>query len=665
MSASLLRFMDREKYLLAGLVYFHLPVEIARRDFESQPLALSEQIELLPWCETGSFNPKGPDGTDIDVIRAACAQYRAIYQEHAELHDLRLTGYINDNAGPFSTTDGKRKTGLVAMAYQDGLGNGIVVFSGCETQQLVPMVKDYADCMAAAMGVTTRQQRRAMAFYDHAMQGVSGERGIIGHSKGGNLATYVYINRLEQPLQVYCINAQPFCWWTMTREQQAALKSDRYEFIAHAGDIVHHAGYVSYVSRIVQMNPYLNRRQVISLHNLSNMEFDSMGNLQGSRVLRTTRHTLKSRIFGDFTGEAALDRDAVITRFRALLKQDMEPARLLSVALEEMGLATHVDTVLLLLRLPRDSGDILYTCQARGDSALRLRDFRLRVARNDALSALLCQGIPVNVSDTSKFEAHFQPLENVLGWHVRGAHVIPLGGEDTPWMGTLELLSRDHTLSAEDMALAVELGDGLAQLLKTMLKKTLNRARMAPLLRLRRGDQVTLELERHDFYTLRYRYKKERDAFLRLFVEGRLARDESLRFDGWNLSPTGEKQLRNWRKMGVAVIGRAYNGKRDKRAAHRQYIMLPIEEAAQMMGFSKADVQTLEQSARLTGQPILTNENESETIRARFALCLTHRPALLVFDTNGCAPETIWEVCAYLRLLCYDKLATVLVLQKQ
>ena len=254
MSASLFRLMDREKYLLASMVYFHLPPEIARRDFEAAPLPLSEQIDLIPWCECGSANAKGPDGTDLNAMRRTHAELRHVYDTHPELHDLRLTGYVNDNAGAYSTTGTKGGSSFVAMSFRDDEGNGLVVYSGCETHRLRPMAVDYAGCFLAMLGKVTHQHRLALRFYDHAMADVTGERGIIGHSKGGNLATYVFISRLDQPTQAYCINAQPYCWWAMNARQQAALKSERYEFIAHAGDVVHHAGYVSYVSRVVQMN---------------------------------------------------------------------------------------------------------------------------------------------------------------------------------------------------------------------------------------------------------------------------------------------------------------------------------------------------------------------------------------------------------------------------
>ncbi|MDD3410995.1 MAG: hypothetical protein PHY12_09335, partial [Eubacteriales bacterium] len=220
----------------------------------------------------------------------------------------------------------------------------------------------------------------------------------------------------------------------------------------------------------------------------------------------------------------------------------------------------------------------------------------------------------------------------------------------------LELLSKDHALSADDLALGVE----LARLLQRLPQLTGGAQPQgeSPLLRLSRDGETALELPRHTYAALDCAFAGQRAAYLRLFREGRLAGDERLLFDGWTLTPADRSQLNNWRRRSVAVVGRGVPFRLP--AAGQREADLSPEEAARLMGFAALDREAL---LRLARRPMQTADDESDALRARFALLLLRRPPLLVFDAFGCAPETVREVCAYLRLLCYDKLAAVLVLQ--
>lgn len=659
MSASLARLLDCEKYLLAEMVYFHLPVEYARRDYGAEPLALTDLIDLIPWCESGSLNPKGEDGTDIASLRRTHVRLRKLYDEHAALHDLRLTGYVNDNFGALATTLAPYKTGLVCMAFHDDEGNGIVVYSGCETHRMLSMVQDYLGCFVAALGIDTTQHRRALAFYDAQTAGLSGERGVIGHSKGGNLATYVFINRLEQNLSVYCINAQPYKWGRMNAKQRAALKSGRYEFIAHEGDVVYQTGFVPYISRIVQVNPFLSRRQIVSVHGFCNMQYDGLGNLEGNRILRETRRERKSRLFEDTPGEVSLTREAVIAHFETLMTWDMQPARLLNIALEEVCLATQADTAVLMLRVFGEASDALYAYQARGEGAQRLRDFRMQIEKHDALMQVVSSGYPVYVSDPERYEQHFLPMSNLLGWRVASACVVPIGEEGVPWMGMLELLRKDDQMTVEDF----ELGVALAALIGRLRQRILRAGgkSLMPLMQFSRMGETLLNMERFAYRELTYRFEREHEALARLFNDGRLANDECLVFDGWEIHPEDRTLLKNWRRRAVAFIGAGDDQLDRALLKERMRPDVSPEEAMAQMGFHGRSLAWLQNKARAVN---VGDRGAAEALRARVALCLLRRPPLIVCDLTGFDPEKMGEFRAYLKLLCYDRIATVLVIRR-
>lgn len=144
------------------------------------------------------------------------------------LDDVIITGYRNDNYGCYGNSDDKIKSSFVGLAMEDCENNGAVVFSGCEQMDLSSIVLDWGGCLIASLGVVTAHHHKAIDFFDYYMTGILGERNLFGHSKGGNLATYVYINRLDENTNAYCVNAQPYCWYTMSDNQKAALKTDRF-----------------------------------------------------------------------------------------------------------------------------------------------------------------------------------------------------------------------------------------------------------------------------------------------------------------------------------------------------------------------------------------------------------------------------------------------------
>lgn len=60
---------------------------------------------------------------------------------------------------------------------------------------------------------------------------------MLGHSKGGNLATYVYVNNLEDKVGAYVLNGAPIYWYSLTKEQKKHYSRDRYMFVVYEGTL--------------------------------------------------------------------------------------------------------------------------------------------------------------------------------------------------------------------------------------------------------------------------------------------------------------------------------------------------------------------------------------------------------------------------------------------
>lgn len=653
MSLVLEHLLDEEKYMLSGLAYFHLPPDVMKRDFRALPLSLEDYVEMLPRCRRSYIIRKDSPEKTIAFTRQRQQYYRAILKRSNNLAGVRLMGYENDNYGAFGSTSQRVKTSLVALAFEDADSNLIVVFSGCEGRGLSAVLIDWTDCSLAGVGFTTRQQKRALRFYEGQLHQGTRQVGIIGHSKGGNLATHIYLNRLSHPPRVYCINAQPYCWLWLNDSQKAALKDERYEFIAHTGDVVVHAGYQSCVSRIVPVNPYLSKTRVVDFHCYDSQRFDEYGNLTGERILRKTASDMRRRIFADHIFEKAPAPEETLRRFESLLMQIPSLERLVGIALEEICLASNISTVILSLFAHGNSRRHLYPYIAKGRGAWRMRGVALlpdpgRMA--DAISA----GLPVLYPTIREESAHLTQLGNILQMNIRSAGLFPIPNGDDACDGMLEVLCDDSaSLSQEDLSLAFDMAFLLAQRISALEANQYPRPAPAPLLELSLKGFEPLLIDMYQYREFTCDSPSQKAALLAAFQRGAFSDNDQLTFDNWRFQPDDRSMLRNWRKQGVTVLKRA-QGKSSARAFLTKACRRPLyspEEASRLACFPLSLMDT----------PV-SSLGEQDAITLSLAAALTKGIPLLVFDTQGFTKKDGLLFGASLRLLCEDKLATVLAL---
>ncbi|WP_187292119.1 Mbeg1-like protein [Bacillus sp. 1NLA3E] len=106
--------------------------------------------------------------------------------------------------------------------------------------------------LEAGIGIVTQQHEEANNFYkENTNKNTKGEITIYGHSKGGNLSTYVFLKNLKDNVKAYIVNGAPICYLGLSDKEKGALNSGRFTFITYVGDIVSHLGFAPYVDKIV------------------------------------------------------------------------------------------------------------------------------------------------------------------------------------------------------------------------------------------------------------------------------------------------------------------------------------------------------------------------------------------------------------------------------
>jgi len=666
MSLKMSNLLDIEKYLLLEMVYFHLPTAVKNSISPETPMKLDVYIDLIDQCHYSAypaFISQSKRGQKY--IRSRQAVFRKIYATSENLDDVLVTGYQNDNYGLYGNTAARLKTSFVGLSFRDSDDNGVVSFSGCEQLHPSSTVLDWSGCMVASIGKVTRHHQKALAFYDDHMQGIAGERNILGHSKGGNLATFVYINRLEENVRAFCVNAQPYCWYTMTDAQKEALKTDRFEYIVHADDPTRKASYVSYVSRTAPINRYATRN-IINIHGFAEVNFDEFGNLEGTRVLRETTNRLKSRIFKDYSAEKHLGYDECVKRFQEKIEESTSAPRLFSTTLDEVLMVTKAQEAVLWLRDRDREGEYVYPVIVKSPNAERFYQLKLRNG-NGLVSQCVFEGLPLFVRDARQTNVQFEGIGRALGTELRSGIVVPLGIDEQEVFGALELINKEGGFfTVEDFALVNDMTLAMLEVFRKT-GKSLDSFQNFALLQIRKGKEKIFAIEKHAYEEKYFSSLQERNAFLEMLAGRNLKKDELLIFNRRKFAPGKKEEIKELVRQEYAFVLCDFNHRQDKQRV-RDWLKaaLPQEKDARTRKLR------VESAARRIGLGALLKTPLQELTDAQYvfldyAAARLKHPLLLVVDAgfSGLNPKAIDVICRQLKQDCQNKTATVIVLRKK
>ncbi|MDR4889950.1 DUF2974 domain-containing protein [Fredinandcohnia sp. QZ13] len=295
---SLTNLTEEEKNILLQLSYIDLPTDIwvsdqapiTIGDFLSEVDLEQREVQKERFTNIDTFLKNNPD---------------------SPLHNIELVQYQNHNPTNYNNSDVNSKTksesGFVGYGFKDSEGNATAVFRGSEDMKdPVHFDTDWKSNIKAGIGYEIQQQREADAFYQKLTTGLDGQVLLLGHSKGGNLATYVYVNNLGDKVVAYVLNGAPIYWNNLTDEQKKALRGDRYTFVVYEGDVVSQTGVAPYVDKIVEIkkdpSEYMlgEDKDFFYPHYETSAEFDENGNYknfrEGTSLPRATSNVIMLKL---------------------------------------------------------------------------------------------------------------------------------------------------------------------------------------------------------------------------------------------------------------------------------------------------------------------------------------------------------------------------------
>lgn len=218
---------------------------------------------------------------DNDDVLLELKEIEKLVENSINLQEIRLVGYQNNNPNNGNNSNSESTSGFVGYAFADENGNAAALYRGSESLTNRDHLRtDWYSNVEAGFGKEIQQQIEANAFFEKYVAQAGGEKLLLGHSKGGNLATYVYTNHFEDPsLQAYIVNGQPIHWINLTHEQRQSLMGNNYTFIVHTGDFVSALGFAPYVDKTVTTNnnSWLDAVNPIYPHTLGSIVFNENG----------------------------------------------------------------------------------------------------------------------------------------------------------------------------------------------------------------------------------------------------------------------------------------------------------------------------------------------------------------------------------------------------
>ncbi|ADU31796.1 Mbeg1-like protein [Evansella cellulosilytica] len=267
---SLKELSEQEKYLLLELSYWDIPPLDFDINNDNFSITITEFFERAKEYERNEHRFH-----EIELIES-------ILVDSPSLQRIELTAYQNNNPNDGNNSSGKSESGFVGYAFADDQGNIATAFRGSEDiSDWDHLRTDWYSNVEAGLGREIQQQLEANAFFEKYTDNIGGEKILLGHSKGGNLASYVFANHYEDNnLHAYIVNGQPIHWRSLTPAQQEKFKGDNYEYIVHTGDIVSALGYAPYVTKTVTTNkPFLEyaSEDIAYAHSLWSVDFNENG----------------------------------------------------------------------------------------------------------------------------------------------------------------------------------------------------------------------------------------------------------------------------------------------------------------------------------------------------------------------------------------------------
>lgn len=208
---------DQENHILTQLSYY------------SESFKPGQTIE--DWFEKIINN----DTYDKDTIKKIKELKEDLDSINSNVYNLVITD-----------TENNEKTGFGAIAFKDSAGNVGMSFRGTDG---ITNLQDMSDNLATFLIGTSYQSIEAQRFFDKNKD-AKGNNYLYGHSKGGEMATSIFVDNINEIKVCHVLNAQPINPYQLSGEQIIALNSKKYDPVITEYDYVWFLGGCVYLPRI-------------------------------------------------------------------------------------------------------------------------------------------------------------------------------------------------------------------------------------------------------------------------------------------------------------------------------------------------------------------------------------------------------------------------------
>ena len=191
-------------------------------------------LNCLAYADIDASQSWKPGMKLVDLV---IEPYKSQLKE-AGLDHLEIVDYANNN-------DSGSHSGFCAIAFKDPeTGERGMSFRGTENLDKIADGANQVDMMDnvhTALSGESAQKREALEFFERN-KSLYGDNYLYGHSKGGELASEVYVENYNEIRQMHILNPQPINPTQLNKKQREALKSDKVDVVIIDGDTIHSLG---------------------------------------------------------------------------------------------------------------------------------------------------------------------------------------------------------------------------------------------------------------------------------------------------------------------------------------------------------------------------------------------------------------------------------------
>ena len=228
---------------------------------------------LLPFCGSARMDKQMFD----KVTMTALGDYKLLTDEELlkyiisiGLGELTIINVISDS-----------QSGFQAIAFKDSFDNIGISFRGSDFDFSNGGLMDWvaADFLEYFKN-DSLQRKQALALFDQ-VKDYDGRNYLYGHSLGGNLASYVYLDNYERIAEVFIVNGYPINQSLIDSDEKiSAFNSPKYVCSFVCGDVVSQLkGYDIYRNNVKRIgNNETLKPSILSAHLVQSATFDEFGN---------------------------------------------------------------------------------------------------------------------------------------------------------------------------------------------------------------------------------------------------------------------------------------------------------------------------------------------------------------------------------------------------